>query len=609
MAVRFWRGVRKQEIHRATDGQKDAATQRYTMQQYAKAVRQHKGPALVVLAGFSCTALCFGTALPYMLAHAIDLVGMRQPLVWGGSLLSTLIIAAITVLVGTLSNAIGLRGFARLDSPTQNYLRSTVMHRLLYESAAFYANAMGGSLTGNVIAFTNGYATVQDVFQRSINLVLPLVAGIFVIAVQSPLLAAMFLVMVVAIAFKTLRDSRSRSAYRRARKDAGNRLNGFVGDVISNHAAVQIFAGEAYEKRSLERVQDVWRQAAQRNISLFGRHYVQLVGSINTLQVVGIGLAAWLAVSGRISLGLVVFAISYLQRLSGALVELGPMVQTYQGALMDAAPISEILMAAPTVLDAPTAKKLVVRGGVVDLKDVTYRYEPDAEPIFDHLTLHIPAGQRVGVVGRSGGGKTTLTQLLLRFADISGGAIAIDGQDISTVTKASLRQAISYVPQDSHLFHRSIRENIAYAKPQTSVKNIKHAIQKAHISELLQNLPEGLDTKVGERGVKLSGGQRQRVAIARAIVKDAPILIFDEATSALDSESEHYIQASLDELMKSRTSIVIAHRLSTIQKMDRIIVLDNGQIVEDGTHAELVRHKGLYASLWAHQSGGFIDEG
>jgi len=576
---------------------------------YYQAILQRKKWAILVIASFSVTTLCFAVLLPYMLAHAIDLISQGQSLVVGGALLTSLYIAAGAVVLGIVCNALGLWGFVQMDSPAQNHLRSVVFRRLTHESAAFYADAMTGSLTGNVIAYTNGYATVQElIIQRSINLVLPIIVGMGIIAQQSLLLAGVFAAMALVISAKTMLDSRKRAPYRRARKDAGSKLNGFLGDVMSNSATIRIFAGEAFEQRGLDAIQRIWRRSAQANLGMFSKHYVTLVGSINLLQVVGIGLAAWLATTGSISLGLVVFAISYFQRLSNGLVELGPIIQSYQGALMDAAPISEILMRPQELIDTPGARKLRVSKGAIDLNSVTYRYEPGLEPVFTDLSLHIPAGQSVGIVGRSVGGKTTLTNLLLRFADIESGTISIDGQGISKVTQGSLRQAISYVPQDPQLFHRSMRENIAYGLSSTSLKSVIAAAKKAHIWELIQSLPEQLDTKVGERGVKLSGGQRQRVAIARAILKDAPILIFDEATSALDSESERHIQDSIEQLIKGRTSVIIAHRLSTIQKMDRIIVLDKGQIIEDGSHTQLIAQKGVYASLWAHQSGGFIAE-
>lgn len=589
--------------------QKDLRTNRHTLHHYLHAMWQHKWAAITVGVNFTITALCFGTALPYILAHAVDLVSQHQLLSVGSELFTTLTLAAVTVIVGVICNAIGLRGFVQLDSPTQNDIRTTVFDRIVSESAAFHANSMTGSLTGNVIAYTNGYAAVQEIiFQRCINLFLPLFVGIFIVAMQSLALAGFFILIAIGIGVKTIADSRKRAPYRRARKEAGSKLNGFLGDTITNSAAIRIFAAERHEKQSLDRVQTTWRVAAQANMSKFSSHYISLVGSVNILQVGGIGLAAWLASTGQISLGLVVFAIAYFQRLSNGLLELAPLIQNFQGALMDAAPISEMLMATRTVVDQPNARRLVVKKGEIAINDLTYRYEADSQPVFDTLNLTIKAGQSVGVVGRSGGGKTTLTNLILRFADSESGTIAIDGHDITNVTQRSLRSNISYVPQDSFLFHRSIRDNIAYGKPAATEKAIISAAKKAHVWDLIKELPDGLDTTVGERGVKLSGGQRQRIAIARAILKDAPVLIFDEATSALDSESEQYIQSSLDTLKKGRTTVVIAHRLSTIQKMDRIIVLEKGTIVEDGTHEELINKKGLYAKLWKHQSGGFIQE-
>jgi ATP-binding cassette, subfamily B, bacterial len=222
--------------------------------------------------------------------------------------------------------------------------------------------------------------------------------------------------------------------------------------------------------------------------------------------------------------------------------------------------------------------------------------------------LAIKPGEKIGLVGPSGGGKSTLTRLLLRFEDITSGTIAIDGQNVAGVTQQSLRRAISYVPQEPLLFHRTIADNIRYGLDDASIEDIQRAATLAYADDFIGELPEGYDTIVGERGVKLSGGQRQRIAIARAILKDAPILVLDEATSALDSESEVYIQRALWKLMENRTTIVVAHRLSTIQKMDRIIVLEDGAITEQGTHAELIKRKGTYSKLWNHQSGGFIEE-
>ena len=246
--------------------------------------------------------------------------------------------------------------------------------------------------------------------------------------------------------------------------------------------------------------------------------------------------------------------------------------------------------------------------GSVDFKGVTFAHQDNTTELFSDFSLHIKSGERVGLVGLSGSGKTTLARLILRFSDIEQGSINIDGQNIADVSQESLRKNIAYVPQEPMLFHRTLRENIAYGRPDASEAEIMGAVEKSNSLEFIASLPNGIDTIVGERGVKSSGGQRQRVAIARAILKDAPILILDEATSALDSQSEKLIQDALVKLMKGRTSIVIAHRLSTIAKLDRIIVLSDGKITEQGTHGELLKQHGTYANLWSHQSGGFIEE-
>jgi ATP-binding cassette subfamily B protein len=235
-----------------------------------------------------------------------------------------------------------------------------------------------------------------------------------------------------------------------------------------------------------------------------------------------------------------------------------------------------------------------------------FRYTREQPRLFENFSLRIDSGTKVGLVGRSGGGKTTLTRLLLRFSDIESGEIRIGGQPIDRIPQAALRDVIAYVPQDPSMFHRSIADNIRVGRPGATDLEVRQAAQLAHAAEFIESLPAGYETMVGERGVKLSGGQRQRVAIARAILKDAPILILDEATSSLDSESEALIQEALWALLADRTAIVIAHRLSTVRRMDRLVVLERGAIVEHGTHDALVERQGIYAALWARQSGGFL---
>ncbi|MEG0201743.1 MAG: ATP-binding cassette domain-containing protein, partial [Comamonas sp.] len=266
-----------------------------------------------------------------------------------------------------------------------------------------------------------------------------------------------------------------------------------------------------------------------------------------------------------------------------------------------------------TIVDAPDAKPLQVTQGEIRFEDVSFAYKDRGKKVIDHLNLHIRPGERIGLIGRSGAGKSTLVNLLLRFHEVQEGRITIDGQDLRHITQDSLRGAIGMVTQDTSLLHRSMRDNILYGRPDASEEQMRAAAHKAEASDFIETLTDlkgrsGYDAQVGERGVKLSGGQRQRVAIARVMLKDAPILLLDEATSALDSEVEAAIQQSLDGLMHGKTVIAIAHRLSTIAAMDRLIVMDQGHIVEEGTHQQLLQKAGIYAKLWAHQSGGFLAE-
>jgi len=265
-----------------------------------------------------------------------------------------------------------------------------------------------------------------------------------------------------------------------------------------------------------------------------------------------------------------------------------------------------LLLTPPAVADPIAPEPLRPQASDIRFEHVRFAHT-GGPPLFTGLDLTVPSGTRLGLVGRSGGGKSTLTRLLLRMMDVNDGQILIGGQDISKLRQTDLRSLIAYVPQDPAMFHRTLRDNIAFARPHATDAEIYQAAQAAHVTEFADALPDGFDTMVGERGVKLSGGQRQRVALARAVLRDAPILLLDEATSALDSESEILVQQALWRLMEGRTALVVAHRLSTVAHMDQLVVLDRGQVAEKGTHQELIRLDGIYARLWQHQSGGFLD--
>jgi ATP-binding cassette subfamily B protein len=308
---------------------------------------------------------------------------------------------------------------------------------------------------------------------------------------------------------------------------------------------------------------------------------------------------------GRLLVGDVVLLQSYLFRTFDKLWNVGKNIRTIYEAIADANEMTEMLEKPHEVQDTPNAKTLKVAEGSIEFSKVTFGYHSERN-VLKNFELKIPSGQRVALIGPSGGGKTTITKLLFRFLDIQKGKILIDGQDIAGVTQDSLRENLSLVPQEPILFHRSLMDNIRYAKPDTSDEEVIAAAKAAHCHEFIVECEHGYNTFVGERGIKLSGGQRQRVAIARAILKNAPILVLDEATSSLDSESEQFIQESLRTLMKGKTTIVIAHRLSTIMQMDRIVVIDGGKITEEGKHEELLKAKqGTYQKLWEIQAGGF----
>ncbi|MFA7310158.1 MAG: ATP-binding cassette domain-containing protein, partial [Candidatus Paceibacterota bacterium] len=316
--------------------------------------------------------------------------------------------------------------------------------------------------------------------------------------------------------------------------------------------------------------------------------------------------AVYLASTGALSVGDIVLVLTIIFRIEGLLLFLGSHLNGFAETWGEIQESLEEILEPHQIPDKEGAIDLKMDNAAIDIEDLTFTFE--AQPVFRDLSLHIPSGQRVGLVGRSGAGKTTLVRLLLHHHDIQRGSIKISGANIANVTQDSLREALAVVPQEPLLFHRSVRENISYGKPDATDEEIIRAAQLAQAHDFILRLPKGYEALVGERGIKLSGGERQRIAIARAILKNSPILLMDEATSALDSESEVQIQAALHALMEGKTVIAIAHRLSTLRQMDRIIVLERGAIVEEGTHEQLVAKGGLYAELWNHQAGGFIKD-
>jgi ATP-binding cassette subfamily B protein len=496
----------------------------------------------------------------------------------------------------------------RLEVRALQALYVEAMDELLAKDMAFFQNNYAGSLTKRALGFARRFEDVFDVFVFQIGpTVLPLVFVSAVLWQYSPWLIVVLLAMLSTTVMLVLPLIRKGQGLVDLREAASNAMAGHLADSISNAEVVRAFARQTDEAEIHARNVGDYGSKLQRSWD-YQNGRIDLVTSPMFVLTNALGLTMALATRGTTGGGLeaVFLTFNYYATATRVMWEFNRVYRNLEGALTDAAQFADLLLEPPAVTDAPGARPFVPRDYSIALRNVSFRYDASQPLLFDKLTLTIPAGAKFGLVGRSGGGKTTLTRLLLRFSDLEGGRILIGGVPIDVVPQSALRSIVGYVPQDPSMFHRSIADNIRVGRPDASDADVRRAADLAHASEFIEALPEGYATLVGERGVKLSGGQRQRVAIARAILKDAPILILDEATSALDSESEAAIQDALLTLLQGRTAIVIAHRLSTVRRMDELIILDGGAIAERGSHEALLARRGIYAGLWSHQSGGFL---
>ncbi|AYC37074.1 ATP-binding cassette subfamily B protein [Streptomyces sp. BK205] len=503
---------------------------------------------------------------------------------------------------------VALHCMNRLDALGIEHLYIIGMDELFAKDAAFFHDNFAGSLTKRVLSFATRFEPFVDTLCfQVVGSVVPLLFGSVVLWRYEPLLVVGLLTMIVVTALVAAPLIRRRQELVAEREAAVARVSGHVADSLMNMDTVRAFGAEereAAEHRS--------RVATSRRLMLrswdFGNLRIDtFVAPMSVLtNALGLLLAVTLG-GGEHGVEAVVVAFTYYSNATRIMFEFNQIYRRLESSMTEAAQFTELLMTPPTVLDPPSPEPLVPGAADVRFEGVHFSHA-GAERLFEGLDLVVPGGTKVGLVGRSGGGKTTLTRLLLRMQDIEGGRILIGGQDISRLRQTDLRSLMAYVPQDPAMFHRTLRDNIAFARPEATEAEIRRAAEAAHVTEFADALPDGFDTLVGERGVKLSGGQRQRVALARAILRDAPILLLDEATSALDSESEILVQEALWRLMEGRTALVVAHRLSTVAGMDQLVVLDRGRIVEQGSHQELLSLDGPYAKLWRHQSGGFLED-
>ena len=585
---------------------------RRTLSRFWDVTRMQPGIAALSVIASAGYVLLLTFANTYVMGLVVDRVQASPvPAERVFSVFGPYVLALVLVnLVGQVLSKLQDYTVYKLEINGNYHLSRLCFDTLSNQSMTFHTSNFGGALVSQTSRFTSGYSQLVDVVVFSlIPMVTSIAATILSLAWQVPTFVLILVVMmVVYIAFVWVMYKRILPLSERT-SQAQNRLSGVLSDAVTNILAVKTCGREDFERelfdaadrdaRSAETVS--MRATMRRNFASSG--IIVLIMAV--VSVFMVGGHAWFGIGAST----LIMMFTYTYNLTMRLNYTSSMMQRINRALGDAAQMTQILDEPRLVEDAPDASELAVTDGAIDFEHLGFRYHDAAEDdrVFDDLTLHIPAGQRVGLVGRSGSGKTTLTKLLLRLDDVQDGRVLVDGQDISRCTQQSLRRQIAYVPQEALLFHRSIRENIAYGRPDATEEQIREAARQANALEFIDRLPQGMDTMVGERGVKLSGGQRQRIAIARAILTDAPILVLDEATSALDSESEALVQQALERLMHGRTSIVVAHRLSTVASLDRIVVLSNGKIVEDGTHAELSRAGGEYERLWDRQTGGFLE--
>ena len=576
-------------------------------------------PHLLLLVAFTACIGAFEAVLFSMMAHVLDVLATVKPaelweregrtLMWMAAvLLASVVFAAMQALIK----------YQSIFSNFPMRLRWNFHRQMLEQSMVFYQDEFAGRIATKVmqtsLAVRDTWLIVSDIM---VYVVVYFATTLAVVATFDAWLMLPFLGWLLLYLCALVYFVPRLGTVAQAQADARSLMTGRVTDAYTNIATVKLFSHSQREAH--------FARSAMQEFMLTAYGQMRLVTAFEavnqTLSVLLIaaitGTTLWLWVPGLIGVGAVAAATAMAFRLNGIshwvmweMSSLFEHIGTVQDGMLT-------LSRTRAVVDAPDAKDLVVTRGEVRFEDVVFSYgavkAEGEQTVIDHLRLTIQPGEKIGLVGRSGAGKSTVVNLLLRLYDLRSGRILIDGQDIAHVTQTSLRRQVGMVTQDTSLMHRSVRENINYGRPDATEEQMLHAAQRAEADAFIQHLtdPKGrtaFDAHVGERGVKLSGGQRQRVAIARVMLKDAPILLLDEATSALDSEVEAAIQTSLYKLMEGKTVVAIAHRLSTIAAMDRLVVMDQGRVVEVGDHKSLLAAGGIYARLWAHQSGGFLGE-
>jgi ATP-binding cassette subfamily B protein len=503
-----------------------------------------------------------------------------------------------------------LAGWLEWEGCTKAFANSVavVFDRLLELSYRWHVDHPSGEVSSTLSTFS--WALMQSIDELTwgmLRIVVGVFAAIIVLLIVAWPVGLTIMVASALFVFLIIRRSKPVTEASVRFSAAHTEAEGVAFDVIRNIATVKAQSGEGLERATLAAKlhASVSADLGARRVFTVTRTWMSAI--INVMSWGALFIGVILALHHDVNAGTVYLILFYTAQVADQIIQSFQTVRSLSRALGRGNKLVGLINSDPEVIDVPGAPALSVPRGEVAFDAVNFSYTP-AQPLIEGLNLTVTPGEHVGIVGPSGGGKSTLTRLVLRFMDVTGGEIRIDGQSIREVTQGSLRDHISYVPQDPQMLHRTIAQNIWLGQDgEPDIDQIIEVSRAAHVHDFVGELPEGYDTIVGERGLKLSGGQRQRVAIAQAMLKRAPILILDEATSALDSESERLVQEALWSLMADCTSLVVAHRLSTIARLDRIVVIEGGAITDTGTHRQLLTHGGTYARLWEHQSGGFIE--
>ncbi len=583
--------------------------QKKTLRLFWDTAKQFPAKLAIILINPSLTVIVTSFVGPFIIAQFLEQlqagtlnVSQSMPLI--------LAYAAVQLYGEVIGWRITLYATWTMQTAAQRILYHKIFDHLMQQSLHFHSERFGGSMVSQSSKLIGAFERFWDTITfQFIPVVTSVVAAITILSFlfwqYAVFLGVLSTVFILCIVY----GSRFMATFNTLEAQASSTLTGRLADTITNILALKSHGQEKAELNHYDQLSSQWRNRSLDTMHGFlkvSTAYSSLIAFINITALI---LAVIAAERQLISIAVVYLCVTYTFTVARQLWEMNSIMRHFNRVIGDSHDMTEILSLSPHIQDKiPAHSFSVSKGAIAFAMSFTHPESGDDATLFHDFKLSIAPKEKIGLVGHSGSGKTTLTKLLLRFMDVDAGAIKIDGQDIKSVAQTDLRKAIAYVPQEPLLFHRSLKENIAYGQANATTAEINEAARKAHALEFIEKLPKKFETTVGERGVKLSGGQRQRIAIARAILKNAPILVLDEATSALDSESEHLIQDALRELMEDRTAIVIAHRLSTVQKMDRIIVLDNGRIVEQGSHKQLLSKNGTYANLWRHQSGGFIEE-